>query len=83
MSLWYTLYVNNPQIDNHFFLNVFRARFRLPYESFLELVEKMKQGSMVVLGLLMRRILCAIAFQLILATWIQAPWSSAYIQPDV
>jgi DDE superfamily endonuclease len=42
MSLWYTLYVNNPQIDNPSFLNVFRARFRMPYESFLELVEKMK-----------------------------------------
>jgi DDE superfamily endonuclease len=42
MSLWYTLYVNNPQIDNPSFLNVFRARFRLPYEKFLELVEKMK-----------------------------------------
>jgi DDE superfamily endonuclease len=42
MSLWYSLYVNNPQIDNPRFLKIFRARFRLPYESFLELVEKMK-----------------------------------------
>jgi hypothetical protein len=41
-SMWYGMYYCNPKIDNPLFLKMFWARFRLPYESFLELVEKMK-----------------------------------------
>jgi hypothetical protein len=42
MSLWYILYICDPEVDCHRFLQTFRVRFRLPYESFLEIVERMK-----------------------------------------
>jgi hypothetical protein len=42
MSCWYMLYIRNPKLDDARFQALFRVRFRLPYASFLELLEKMK-----------------------------------------
>ena len=39
MSSWYCQYLENPQIGNQWFETRFRRRFRLPYTSFVELVE--------------------------------------------
>ena len=38
-SLWYLLYVDCPQTGDKRFADKFRRRFRLPYQSYLELVE--------------------------------------------
>ena len=38
-SWWFSLYVDCPMVDDSRFHRTFRARFQLPYEQFLELVE--------------------------------------------
>jgi hypothetical protein len=40
VSPWYVSYVLYPQTDNEQFRQIFRRRFRLPHEQFIELVEK-------------------------------------------
>ena len=42
MSNWYGLYIENANIGNQCFEKKFRRRFRMPYTSFLELVELTK-----------------------------------------
>ena len=42
ISLWYAMYIVSPDLENAKFQKKFRWRFRLPYDSFLSLVEQMK-----------------------------------------
>jgi DDE superfamily endonuclease len=42
MSNWYRHYIDRPQTDNPKFQRVFRRRFRLPYDCFLELLDMVK-----------------------------------------
>ena len=41
-SNWYTLYVNNPMVDDDRFQNKFRRRFRLPFSNYEELARDCK-----------------------------------------
>ena len=45
MSNWWNLYVANPNTNNERFRKKFRTRFRLPYESFMEIVEMLEEHS--------------------------------------
>jgi DDE superfamily endonuclease len=42
MSPWYALYIDCPDVDDRHFQKVFRNRFRLPYKSFIDLLEYLK-----------------------------------------
>jgi hypothetical protein len=42
MSVWYSMYVQNADIENNGFKKKFRRRFRMPYPSFIELVNMAK-----------------------------------------
>ena len=44
-SMWYHAYISCPQSGDIRFMNKFRQRFRLPYESYLEFVEDAKEGN--------------------------------------
>ena len=44
-STWYLQYIITPQLEDSAFLKKFRRRFRLPYSSFLQLVEDAKEGN--------------------------------------
>ena len=44
-TLWYLLYAANPP-TSHRMANVFRLRFRLPYQSFLNLSEKIEHHEL-------------------------------------
>ena len=41
-SNWYSLYVNNPMVDDDRFQNKFRRRFRLPFSNYEELARDCK-----------------------------------------
>ena len=41
-SCWYGQYIDCPQVNDSRFLSKFRARFRLPYDSFVEFVQEAK-----------------------------------------
>jgi len=45
-SKWYLLYILCPNIDNAHFQRKFHDRFRLPYNSFLKLVEEAKENDL-------------------------------------
>jgi hypothetical protein len=45
MSNWYRHYIDRPQIENPKFQRVFRRRFRLPYDCFLELLDMVKKDD--------------------------------------
>ena len=44
-SLWYHAYITCPHLDDSRFHQKFRRRFRLPYSSFLDLVEDAREGN--------------------------------------
>lgn len=44
-STWYTLYVNNPALNNRRFRKKFRRRFRVPYQQYSELLDDVKQSG--------------------------------------
>ena len=44
-SSWYNLYVSCPNTTDKRFLQKFRRRFRLPYNSYLEFVEDTHEGD--------------------------------------
>jgi hypothetical protein len=44
-TLWYSLYVSQPQVHKPKFLKKFRRRFRLPYDKFVELVDICKEAT--------------------------------------
>ena len=44
-SMWYHAYISCPQSGDIRFMNKFRQRFRLQYESYLEFVEDAKEGN--------------------------------------
>lgn len=46
MSLWYNLYIEHPSLDQPRFHKKFRRRFRMPYNSFLELLEIAKTSPL-------------------------------------
>ena len=46
-SLWYQNYIVNVQPDKMWWCKLFRERFRLPYDSFVELVEICKQSDIL------------------------------------
>jgi hypothetical protein len=41
-SLWWMMYVQDPKVDDAHWNRLFRTRFRLPYNSFLELLQMMQ-----------------------------------------
>ena len=45
-SNWWNLYVANPNLGNRRFLKKFRRRFRLPYDSYRELVSKVREHEL-------------------------------------
>ena len=44
-SLWYILYISNPNTECNCFQEKFRCRFRMPHSSFIELVADAKTGN--------------------------------------
>jgi len=44
-SLWWHIYVDCPQLNDKRWLNKFRRRFRIPYQSFLTFVEEAKANN--------------------------------------
>ena len=44
-TYWYRLYINSPHLSNPKFHHKFRRRFRLPYDSFTELLEKVSSND--------------------------------------
>jgi len=45
-SLWHNMYIDKPSLDTPQFHVKFRKRFRMPYSSYLELVEKVNNSNL-------------------------------------
>lgn len=45
-TIWWSIYVASPCLNNQSFVKKFRRRFRLPYDQYLELVEDVRQSEL-------------------------------------